>query len=197
MKYITIEREYGSGGTQIGKKLAERCQIPCYGEEILERASERLQISIDEIRQYEEKATNSVLYSIYMFCQTQALGSEMLSGEGKVFVEEQNAIKEFANQGSAIFLGHCAAEALKEADQLIRVFIQADEESKKKRITEEYGIAKQNINVVAKKNDKRRASYFAANTQKKWNDLKNYDIVLDSGTLGIEGCVNVLSGLFQ
>ena len=195
MKYITIEREYGSGGTQIGKKLAERCQIPCYGEEILERASERLQISIDEIRQYEEKATNSVLYSIYMLCQTQALKGEMLSGEGKVFVEEQNAIKEFANQGSAIFLGHCASEALKDANQLIRVFIH--EESKRKRIIEEYGIAKQNVSVVAKKNDKRRTSYFTANTQKKWSDLKNYDIVLDSGKLGIEGCVNVLSGLFQ
>ena len=197
MKYITIEREYGCGGTQIGKKLAEKCQIPCYGEEILERASERLQISVDEIRQYEEKAANSVLYSIYMFCQTQALNGEMLSGEGKVFVEEQNAIKEFANQGSAIFLGHCALEALKEADRLIRVFIHAEEESKKKRIMDEYGIAEQNVSVIAKKNNKRRSSYFAANTQKKWNDYKNYDIVLDSGTLGIEGCVNVLAGLFQ
>ena len=53
MKYITIEREYGSGGTLIGKNLAEKCQIPCYGQEILERASERLQISVDEIRKYE------------------------------------------------------------------------------------------------------------------------------------------------
>lgn len=196
MKYITIEREYGSGGTLIGKKLAEKCQVPCYGQEILERASERLQISVDEIRKYEEKATNSMLYSLYMLCQTRSLSDEMLSSEGKVFVEEQNAIKEFASQGSAIFMGHCASEALKECDNVIRVYVHADAETKKQRIMTDYGIAETNVSIAEKKNNKRRSSYYAANTQKKWNDFRNYDIVLDSSKLGIDGCVNVLAGLF-
>lgn len=197
MKYITIEREYGSGGTLIGKELAERCQIPCYGQEILERASERLQISVDEIRKYEEKVTNSVLYSLYMLCQTQSMSGEMLSSDGKVFVEEQNAIKEFASQGSAIFMGHCASEALKDYENVIRVFIHADSQTKKERIMEDYGISEVNVSVAEKKNNKRRASYYAANTQKKWNDLHNYDIVLDSSKLGIDGCVNLLAGIFR
>ena len=196
MKYITIEREYGSGGTLIGKALAEKCQVPCYGQEILERASERLQISVDEIRKYEEKATNSVLYSLYMLWQPRSLSDEMLSSEGKVFVEEQNAIKEFANQGSAIFMGHCACEALKEYDNVVRVYIHADDETKKKRIMADYGIAEANVTIVEKRNNKRRASYYTANTQKKWNGLQNYDIVLDSSKLGIDGCVDVLAGLF-
>lgn len=196
MKYITIEREYGSGGTLIGKKLAEKCQVPCYGQEILERASERLQISVDEIRKYEEKATNSMLYSLYMLCQTRSLSDEMLSSEGKVFVEEQNAIKEFASQGSAIFMGHCASEALKEYDNVIRVYVHADAETKKQRIMTDYGIAETNVSIAEKKNNKRRSSYYAANTQKKWNDFRNYDIVLDSSKLGIDGCVSVLAGLF-
>ncbi len=196
MKYITIEREYGSGGTLIGKKLAEKCQVPCYGQEILERASERLQISVDEIRKYEEKATNSMLYSLYMLCQTRSLSDEMLSSEGKVFVEEQNAIKEFASQGSAIFMGHCASEALKECDNVIRVYVHADAETKKQRIMTDYGIAETNVSIAEKKNNKRRSSYYAANTQKKWNDFRNYDIVLDSSKLGIDGCVSVLAGLF-
>lgn len=196
MKYITIEREYGSGGTLIGKKLAEKCQIPCYGQEILERASERLQISVDEIRKYEEKATNSMLYSLYILCQTQTLNGEMLSSEGKVFVDEQNAIKEFANQGSSIFMGHCACEALKNYNNVIRVYIHADDATKKERIMMDYGIAEVNVSIAEKKNNKRRASYYAANTQKKWNDFHNYDIVLDSSKLGIDGCVNILAGLF-
>lgn len=196
MKYITIEREYGSGGTLIGKELAAKCKIPCYGQEILERASERLQISVDEIRRYEEKATNSVLYSLYMLCQTQTLNGEMLSSEGKVFVEEQNAIKEFASQGSAIFMGHCASEALKELDQVIHVYIHADDSTKKERIMEDYGIAEEDVAAAERKNNKRRASYYCANTQKKWNDFRNYDIVLDSSKLGIGGCVKLLAGLF-
>lgn len=196
MKYITIEREYGSGGTLIGKNLAERCQIPCYGQEILERASERLQISVDEIRKYEEKVTNSMLYSLYMLCQTSSLSGEMLSSEGKVFVEEQNAIKEFANQGSAIFMGHCASEALKEYDNVIRVYVHADDKTKKERIMADYGIAEANVSIAEKKNNRRRSGYYTANTQKKWSDFCNYDIVLDSSKLGIEGCVNVLAGLF-
>ena len=197
MKYITIEREYGSGGTLIGKELAERCQIPCYGQEILERASERLQISVDEIRKYEEKVTNSVLYSLYMLCQTQSMSGEMLSSDGKVFVEEQNAIKEFASQGSAIFMGHCASEALKDYENVIRVFIHADSQTKKERIIADYGISEANVSAAEKKNNKRRASYYSANTQKKWNDLHNYDIVLDSSKLGIDGCVNLLAGIFR
>lgn len=196
MKYITIEREYGSGGTLIGKNLAEKCQIPCYGQEILERASERLQISVDEIRKYEEKVTNSMLYSLYMLCQTSSLSGEMLSSEGKVFVEEQNAIKEFANQGSAIFMGHCASEALKEYDNVIRVYVHADDKTKKERIMADYGIAEANVSIAEKKNNRRRSGYYTANTQKKWSDFRNYDIVLDSSKLGIEGCVNVLAGLF-
>lgn len=196
MKYITIEREYGSGGTLIGKNLAEKCQIPCYGQEILERASERLQISVDEIRKYEEKVTNSMLYSLYMLCQTSSLSGEMLSSEGKVFVEEQNAIKEFANQGSAIFMGHCASEALKEYDNVIRVYVHADDKTKKERIMADYGIAEVNVSIAEKKNNRRRSGYYTANTQKKWSDFRNYDIVLDSSKLGIEGCVNVLAGLF-
>ena len=176
--------------------MAERCQIPCYGQEILERASERLQISVDEIRKYEEKVTNSMLYSLYMLCQTSSLSGEMLSSEGKVFVEEQNAIKEFANQGSAIFMGHCASEALKEYDNVIRVYVHADDKTKKERIMADYGIAEANVSIAEKKNNRRRSGYYTANTQKKWSDFRNYDIVLDSSKLGIEGCVNVLAGLF-
>lgn len=196
MKYITIEREYGSGGTLIGKELAAKCQIPCYGQEILERASERLQISIDEIRRYEEKATNSMLYSLYMLCQTQSMSGEMLSSEGKVFVEEQNVIKEFAGQGSAIFMGHCASEALKEFDHVLHVYIHANDKTKRERIMADYGIAEENVAAVERKNNKRRASYYSANTQKKWNDFRHYDIVLDSSKLGIDGCVKLLAGLF-
>lgn len=192
MRYMTIEREYGSGGTKIARLLSKESQVPCYGEEILKRASELMNIPVEQIRECEEKATNSLLYSIYMLSQVQTGNREMLAKEGKVFVEEQKAILEFAEKGSAIFVGHCASEALKEYDDVISVFIYADKEAKRERIRTDYGIAENKIDSVERKNNKRRANYYSVNTQKKWSDLRNYDIVLNSSKLGIDECVNTL-----
>ena len=66
IRYITIEREFGSGGTKIARCLSESTGIPCYGKEILENASKKLNMSIDEIEKYEENVTNSLLYTIHM-----------------------------------------------------------------------------------------------------------------------------------
>lgn len=197
MRYITIEREYGSGGTKIARGLSKACNIPCYGQEILECAAKKLNMTADDIRNHEEKSTNSLVYSLYMLSQVQNSSSNMLSKEGKIFVEELNAIRDFARQGSAIFLGHCAIEALKEYDDVVQVFIYSDAETKQKRIMEDYGIKVEKINFTERRNNKRRSNYYFANTQKKWDDFRNYDIVLDSSRLGINGCVDVLKGLIK
>lgn len=196
MKYMTIEREFGSGGTLIARGLAEKCQIPCYGREILELASKKLNMPVDEIRENEERSTNSLLYGIFMMSQAASGNTEMISSQGKIFVEEQRAIKELANQGSAIFLGHCAAESLKQYADVIRVFIYADAETKQHRIQEDYKIPANQVELAARKNNKRRSNYYAVNTQKKWDDYRNYDIVLDSSRLGIRRCIDILAGVF-
>ncbi len=197
MRYITIEREYGSGGTKIARALAARCEIPCYGQEILEKASEKLGVPPEEIRNYEEKATNSLLYSMYMVSQVQRGNWDMVSKEGKVFAEEQSAIQEFAKQGSAVFIGHCASEALSDYRDVVRVYLHADADAKRERIGSDYGIPEREIGAAERKNNRRRASYYLANTQKKWEDFRNYDVVLDSSRLGIERCVAILSGIMQ
>ena len=122
---------------------------------------------------------------------------DMLADEGKVFVEEQRAIQELARRGDAVFVGHCACEALKHEQQVIRVYIHADKEVKRARIREEYGIAEQEIDAMERRMNRRRANYYHANTQKKWGNLKNYDLILDSSRLGVEGCAAVLEGLFH
>lgn len=195
MRFITIEREYGSGGTQIARELGERVHIPCYGEEILTEAAKNMNVSVEQMRDYEETATGSFLYSIYMLSQSRTANSNMLSNDGKIFVEEQNVIGQFAILGSSIFLGHCASEALKESEDVIKVFIHADKASKHRRILEEYGIRESQVVSVEKKNNKRRANYYRANTGKQWDDFRDYDVVLDSSRLGIQGCVDMLAGL--
>ena len=103
--YITIEREYGSGGTKIARALSQATGVPCYGEEVLEEVSRRYGVSIDEIQKYEETVSNSLLYSMFVLGQAAAGKHDMLTREGHIFVAEQQVIQTFARQGRAIFLG--------------------------------------------------------------------------------------------
>lgn len=194
IQYIAIEREYGSGGTEIAKKLAEKCRISYYGEEILKQAAKELHISVKEAEQYEEKITNSILYSAYVLNQAQTGNTDFMPMESKVYIAEHRAIKKFAQMGRAVFVGHCAAESLKEK-KVLRIFIHASEEFKYERIVSDYKIPKDSAKTVCKRYNKKRANYYAYNTQKKWEDMSNYDMVLDSSTIGIDGCVNAIAAL--
>lgn len=194
-RYITIEREYGSGGTKIARLLAEQTGISCYGREILEEVSKKHGISVDKIESYEETVTNSFLYSVYMMAQATSGNTDMLTQDGHIYVAEQEVIQQLAESGAAIFLGHCASEALKEKQGVVNVFIRCTEPAKKQRIIEDYGISASQVDVVKRKFDKKRSNYYYANTMKKWDDLRNYDLVLDSGKLEIDGCVAILKSI--
>ena len=195
--YITIEREYGSAGTKVARKLAEECGIACYGHEILDEVSKEYNISPERIEQYEETVTNSFLYSVFIISRAQAGDPDMLANEGHIYVAEQLMIKKLAQRGPAIFLGHCASEALKDKKGLIKVFIRASDDMKRQRVKEEYNIPEKDAELVRKRYDKKRANYFYANTAKKWDDFTNYDIVLDTTVLGIDDCVKILKSLFE
>ena len=197
VRYVTIEREYGSGGTEIAEKLAKKCGIACYGEEIMEAASKELHISVDEAQQYEERVTSSFLYSMFVMSQAQSGNTDVLPMESKLYVAEHNAILSLAHNGRCIFVGHCASEALKDENGVLRVFIRADDDFKRGRMITDYGIAEKDADAVCRRFNKKRANYYAFNTSKKWDDLTNYDMVLDSSRIGIEGCVDALAALLN
>lgn len=197
-RYITIEREYGSGGTKIGQRLAEICGVPCYGKEILEEVARKQGIPVERINQYEEKATSSLLYTMFVMSRVQSGDPNMLTAEGKIFLEEQLEIRRLAMNGPAIFLGHCASDALRDQKGVVKVFIHSENETEvKNRIINDYGIAPEEVESTRRFYNKKRAGYYRANTGNEWKDLKNYDVVLDSSKLGIEGCVNILRGAFE
>lgn len=195
INFITIEREYGSGGTEIAEKLSEKCGIPCYGAEIMELAAGNMHISVEEAQQYEGKITNSFLYSVFVMSQTQTGNTDMLPMESRLYVAEHNAINSLAHHGRAIFVGHCAAEALKGRDGILRVFIRANDAFKTKRMITEYGVAEKDAEAECRRYNKKRANYYAFNTSKKWDDLSNYDMVLDSSRIGIDGCAEAIAAL--
>ncbi len=197
MHYITIEREYGSGGTTIARKLSEETGIPYYGHDILSAAAKRKHLPEDQAEQHEEAANNSFLYSLYMLSKSMEGKIDMSTLEDNIFLEEQRVIQNFANQGSAIFIGHCAESALEAYHNVITVFIWGDVEDKRKRIQKDYKITPEKINQTMHRFDRKRATYYQSNTGKKWDDHRSYDIVLSSSDLGIDRCVHVLKSLID
>lgn len=196
VRYITIEREFGSGGTKIASEVAKKCGISSYGREIMEAVAKEQNVSLKTLEEYEESVSGSFMYSMFVMAQSQTGNPDLLSPEAKLYVAESRVIKNLAQQSPGIFVGHCASEALKEMDGVLRVFIRASEADKANRAIHDYGIPANQVSEVCRRFNRRRANYYSFCTRKKWNDPSNYDIVLDSSRLGIDGCVAALSALY-
>ena len=184
---ITIGRQYGSGGKEIGKKLAEYYNIPFYDKELLKVAAKESGICEEMFENFDEKPTTSFLYSLVM--DPYALGYNAASFDmplnQKVFLASFDAIKKVADEGPCIIVGRCADYALKDYDNKLNVFIHAPMTFKKSRIQKQYEVPEAKVKDVAIKTDKQRASYYNYYTSKKWGDLKSYDLCIDSSILGI------------
>ena len=194
MKYhiITIEREYASGGSEIGTRIGLQLDIPCYGKEVLERADEKMNTVPERLVQLEETTSNSLLYSLGMANRV-ALGErDGLSEEGALYVTEESVIREMALQGPCVIVGRCAGWILRDRPDVLRVFIHADKEFRRERARKNYGIAEEKIDNVLKRFDRRRANFYSANTCMHWDDKKGYHLVLDSSQLGIPACVDLI-----
>lgn len=196
MKYhiIAIEREYASGGQEIGEKLATRMGIPCYGREILELAAKELGTSTAYLEGIEEKSNGSFLFSMYTMAGLANMakgGNGTMSNEGALFLTESEIIRKIT-QTPAVIVGRCAVDALKDREDVLRVFIRSSNEKRHARAIDSYGISPDNAESVIRRADKRRNSYYKVLTGKDWRDAANYHLVLDSGSLGIDKCVELL-----
>lgn len=195
MKYniITIEREFASGGSEIGIKLSEKLGIPCYGREILLRVAEKYEVLPEQLASLEEVAVNSVLYSLVMSTKIVTGERSGLSDEGALYLAESRVIKQMADEGRCIIVGRGANHVLKERKDVLNVFIRSDMEFRKQRAIELYREKPENVKAVLKKYDKKRSNFYSANSTQKWDDMSEYHIVLDSGKLGIDACVEIIN----
>lgn len=199
-KYIiTIGRQYGSAGREIGFKLAEKLGIKCYDDELLKEAAKSSGLCEQIFATHDEKPTQSFLYSLVM--DTYSLGYNN-SGfvdmplSQKVFLAQFDAIKKIADRESCIIVGRCADYALADYENVMSVFINADMDARVERIKERKNIVKNTDAVdVINKTDKKRASYYNYYTSKKWGDSKSYDICINSSLFGVDGTVDVLADM--
>ena len=192
---ITIGRQYGSGGHDIGKQLAEELNVPFYDKALLERAAKDSGLCQEIFENHDEKPTNSFLYSLVM--DTYSLGyttssfSEMPLNH-KIFLAQFDAIKNIAKEGPCVIVGRCADYALAEFPNVFNVFLHADLQDRIVRIARRHDLTDAKAKDLIIKTDKRRASYYNYYTSKKWGDAAGYDLSLNTATLGIDGTIHMI-----
>ena len=192
---ITIARQYGSGGHDIGKKLSEELKIPFYDKELLERAAKDSGFCQEIFENYDEKPTNSFLYSLVM--DTYSMGystaafAEMPLNH-KIFLAQFNAIKDIAKEGPCVIVGRCADYALADFPNVVNVYLYADLQSRIARIARRHDVTDAKAKDLIQKTDKSRASYYNYYTNKKWGEATGYDLCLNTASLGIDGTIHMI-----
>lgn len=194
MKYrvITIEREYASGGTQVGKLAGRALGIPVYGREILEMVAQEGHTTPEYIEHLEETDTNSLLYSLVAMAKTAKGQLPEISRTDQLNLLEGRMIERLAQQGPCVIVGRCAGWVLRERDDVLNVFIHAGRQERLRRAVEEYQVPESQAAAALHRFDHRRSNFYHANTGLSRRDREGYHMVLDSGLLGVDQCAALL-----
>ncbi len=192
---ITIGRQFGSGGREIGNIIAKELGIKLYDQEMLAVAAKESGICEEFFEKHDEKPTNSFLYSLVMDTYAMNYSTNAFTDmplNHKVFLAQFNAIKKIADEESCILIGRCADYALEDYDDCISVYIHAKMEDRIHRIARIYDLTDAKAKDLIIKTDKRRASYYNYFTSKKWGNCDSYGISCDSSILGTEGTAKAI-----
>ncbi|MBR4669849.1 MAG: cytidylate kinase-like family protein [Butyrivibrio sp.] len=194
---ITIGRQFGSGGREIGEMVADHFGIKCYDKELLSRAAKESGFCEEMIQNHDERPTNSFLYNLVMDTYSFGYNSSSFVDmpiSHKVFLAQFDTIKKIASEGPCVIVGRCADYALSEFDNVLNLFIYGDEEAKIRRIKERFEDVKSDDKArdMMNKKDKQRQSYYNYYSSKKWGRADSYDLCINSSKLGIEGTVKFI-----
>lgn len=197
---ITIGRSYGSGGREIGEKLAKALNIPFYNREILQMAAKQSGMSEEVFEKVDETAASSLLYSVvsgtYMFGNHSAPMIDLPIND-KLFILQSDIIKKIANEGSAVIVGRCADYILRDDPSCFNVFIHADIKKRVERAVNIYGLENRKVEEYINKMDKKRSTFYRYYSGEKWGDSNNYHLCIDSGAVGIDGAVELIQHLIR
>lgn len=194
---ITISRQFGSGGREVGKKLAEALGIPFYDKELLELAAKESGVDI-ELFEDEEYRTSRGFYLLGAIGYT--LGSPItsireMSLNDRLFLIQSETIENVASQGSCVIVGRCADYVLRDHEDVLTVFVHADMKDRKERAVHSYDVDERNIEDSVNKIDKRRANYYNYYTDQKWGRAENYDVAINTTKFGIDRSVQILKDI--
>ena len=194
---ITIGRQYGSGGNEIGRKLAEELGIDFYDKNILRMNSDESGIKESYFHLADEKAGSRLLYRIVSGMTPEmrepSFGSDLISADN-LFRFQSEVIRKLAEEQSCVIVGRCADYVLEDADdiELVRVFIYADMDARIRRVREKELYTPEDVRKNVKRIDKERRNYYRYYTGRGWADPENYDLLINTTTTGIKGTVRMI-----
>ena len=204
---VTIGRQYGSGGREVGQRLAAYYGIKCYDNELIAKVAKESGFCQEIVQQEDERPTSSFLYNLVMDTYTFGFGSSTFSDmplSQKVFLAQYDTIKKIAKEeGACVIIGRCADCALADFSNVINLFMHASEEFRLARaaaypdVPEEDKHNPDKVRDYILRKDKQRQSYYNYYSMKKWGRADTYDMTIDTGLLGIEGTVNLLTQVIE
>lgn len=190
---ITIGRQFGSGGREVGRKVAASLGIPFYDKELLAIAAKESGLSAQFLEDYDEKPTNSLLYSIVV-----GQSHMLMHGNGHISVEQmaskaqRDAVMSVASKGSCVIVGRCADYILREEPGLVRLFLSASKEDRIRHICERDGMTEDKARDKMRRMDKARRSYYSLHADGDWGEASNYDLCINVSCFGIDKTVETI-----
>lgn len=196
---ITIARQFGSGGHEVGRRVAALLDIPVYDKELIMLAAEKSGYHPDVLSKADEKAAGSLLYTL-------AIGSSRFGGfsgnydipiNDKLFIVQNEIIQEVAAKEQCVIVGRCGDYALRNFENKLSFFIYSDEAMRVGRIVESRGISESEAKSLIAKEDKKRAGYYNFYTGQKWGSMERYSASFNTAVLGIEGTAELIASIVR
>ena len=185
---VTVARQFGCGGGEIAKKLAEQLSVEYFDKELLEKAAEASGISRDAFARADERAASSFLYSLAMSSYNghiSPVGVNDVMLSDKLFIVQSDIIRKLASEKDCVIVGRCADDLLSSCEGLTRIFIHAPLD-RLKVVMERHQLSESSARTLIRKTDKKRASYYNFYTSKDWGSSQNYDITINAAVLGVD-----------
>ncbi len=197
---ITIARQYGSGGREVGQKLAELTGYDFYDKDLITMAAQKSGLSHAVLDAADEKAANSLLYTLAMGSSSYHHGISNLHVplNDKLFSVQSEIIRDLAKEGKgAIIVGRCADYVLADHENLLRIFICGDFGKRVEHIMKLHELTESQAKDLIVKTDKRRSNYYNYYTGGKWAKVDNYDLILSTDKVGIEGAAKLIQNYLE
>ena len=193
---ITIGRQFGSGGRSIGEKLAKKLGVNFYDKELISIAAKESGMNPEVFEGVDEKATNSLLYSLSMGMYSFGSGFPTMGDlpvNDKLYLLQHKIIKELASKENCVIVGRCADYILRDNPNTVNVFIHASMAYRKEQSIQKHGIDPARAEHIINKTDKNRANYYSFYSGQKWGMTENYDLCIDSSKLSEDKIVDLIA----
>ena len=196
-RIITVSREFGSGGRTIGKMLAERLNLKYYDKELVKRISLETGFDPKYIEEHGEYAQSRSIFSYMFGAQSHPEVMKGMTPAAFLWCMQRDLILDIAEKEDCVIVGRCADYILRDRDDCLNVFIHAPKDKRAERIVKLYGESDVAPEKRLDDKDARRKVNYRHFTGREWGVAQNYHLALDSGMLGIEGCVDLIAAAFQ